>query len=339
MENESSLPIMPEDMHIAQNVARTLDKRGVDANEAHKALEFLVKHKSGPDFFTFMQTLQRNGSVVVRSNRTLQYYAVLSEVCRQYLRRFQDDPTRMAYILGWAIRLMPFYRLEPHLPRPAHRPTSTGAATPDRPPETTPGGARLGQSSGALADLRPRQQRNGRVVRLAPFGAFVDIGVGVDGLVHVSKLRSGFVQKPEDVVKVGDQVTVWVEQVDPQRRRVSLSMIDPGPRDDQVMSEQPVDTAIPPKAITPRPAAVRVTSADQVKPGLWVKGTVTRIEPNRLVVDIGLAEAASLTFERLPGRPNDPDQVAERWPVDTVLEVQVVGVNRRNRVQLALAAN
>jgi uncharacterized protein len=59
------------------------------------------------------------------------------------------------------------------------------------------------------------------------FGAFVDIGVKQDGLVHISKLSSRFVKHPLDVVAVGDVVTVWVELVDSQKQRVSLTMLEP----------------------------------------------------------------------------------------------------------------
>lgn len=59
------------------------------------------------------------------------------------------------------------------------------------------------------------------------FGAFVDIGVKQDGLVHISKLSNRFVKHPLDIVAVGDVVTVWVELVDSQKQRVSLTMLEP----------------------------------------------------------------------------------------------------------------
>jgi predicted RNA-binding protein with RPS1 domain len=65
---------------------------------------------------------------------------------------------------------------------------------------------------------------DGTVSGLAPFGAFVDIGVGRDGLVHISALSSSRVGKVEDVVKVGDKVTVRVLEVDQQSKRISLTM-------------------------------------------------------------------------------------------------------------------
>lgn len=59
------------------------------------------------------------------------------------------------------------------------------------------------------------------------FGAFVDIGVKQDGLVHISKLSNRFVKHPLDVVSVGDIVTVWVDSVDQAKGRVALTMLKP----------------------------------------------------------------------------------------------------------------
>jgi predicted RNA-binding protein with RPS1 domain len=75
-----------------------------------------------------------------------------------------------------------------------------------------------------MQGLEPGQVLDGTVSGLAPFGAFVDIGVGRDGLVHISALSSSRVGKVEDVVKVGDKVTVKVLEVDQQSKRISLTM-------------------------------------------------------------------------------------------------------------------
>lgn len=67
----------------------------------------------------------------------------------------------------------------------------------------------------------------GTVRNVVDFGAFVDIGVKQDGLVHVSKLKKGFVKNPADVVSVGDIVDVWIDGVDEKRGRIQLTMVDP----------------------------------------------------------------------------------------------------------------
>jgi uncharacterized protein len=75
-----------------------------------------------------------------------------------------------------------------------------------------------------IGDLRSGLVLEGTVTNVAAFGAFVDIGVHQDGLVHVSHLANRFIKDPHTVVKVGDIVTVQVLDVDPVRKRISLSM-------------------------------------------------------------------------------------------------------------------
>ncbi len=78
-----------------------------------------------------------------------------------------------------------------------------------------------------MEDLAPGMEVQGTVRNVVDFGAFVDIGVKQDGLVHISKLRKGFVKHPLDVVAVGDIVTVWVDQVEKQKGRIALTMLPP----------------------------------------------------------------------------------------------------------------
>lgn len=78
-----------------------------------------------------------------------------------------------------------------------------------------------------MEDLITGMELQGTVRNVVDFGAFVDIGVKQDGLVHVSKLSNRFIKNPMDVVAVGDVVTVWVEKVDAQKQRVSLTMLQP----------------------------------------------------------------------------------------------------------------
>ncbi|MEH6857047.1 Tex family protein [Priestia megaterium] len=78
-----------------------------------------------------------------------------------------------------------------------------------------------------LEDLAKGIQLEGTVRNVVDFGAFIDIGVKQDGLVHISKLTNRYVKHPLDVVSVGDLVNVWVEDVDMKKGRVSLTMIPP----------------------------------------------------------------------------------------------------------------
>jgi protein Tex len=96
----------------------------------------------------------------------------------------------------------------------------------------------------ALADLQPGMLLEGVVTNVANFGAFVDIGVHQDGLVHVSQLAERFVKDPRDVVKAGQIVKVKVVEVDLKRRRVALTMklqepIVAGAREGQPMPQGP----------------------------------------------------------------------------------------------------
>ncbi len=76
----------------------------------------------------------------------------------------------------------------------------------------------------SLEDLKPDMELTGTVRNVIDFGAFVDIGVHQDGLVHISQLSDRFVKHPSEVVKVGDIVTVWVISVDVQKKRIALRM-------------------------------------------------------------------------------------------------------------------
>ena len=77
----------------------------------------------------------------------------------------------------------------------------------------------------SIEDLQPGMELKGTVRNVVDFGAFVDVGVHQDGLVHISKLANRFVKHPSDVVRVGDNVTVWVEKVDLDRKKISLTMV------------------------------------------------------------------------------------------------------------------
>lgn len=79
----------------------------------------------------------------------------------------------------------------------------------------------------SMEDLSAGIELEGTVRNVVDFGAFVDIGVKQDGLVHISKLAAKFVKHPMDIVSVGDVVTVWVEDVDVNKGRIALTMLEP----------------------------------------------------------------------------------------------------------------
>lgn len=79
----------------------------------------------------------------------------------------------------------------------------------------------------SIEDLSKGMKLNGTVRNVVDFGAFVDIGIKQDGLVHISKLAKKFVKHPMDIVSVGDIVEVWIENIDENKGKVALTMIDP----------------------------------------------------------------------------------------------------------------
>lgn len=85
--------------------------------------------------------------------------------------------------------------------------------------------ARFSESVSHFEDVRPGMVLEGTVSNVAAFGAFVDIGVHQDGLVHISQMSRGYVANSHDIVRSGDIVQVRVVEVDPARRRISLSLL------------------------------------------------------------------------------------------------------------------
>ena len=76
----------------------------------------------------------------------------------------------------------------------------------------------------SMEDLKTGMELTGTVRNVIDFGAFVDIGVHQDGLVHISHITNRFIKHPSEALKVGDVVTVWVLSVDVPKKRISLTM-------------------------------------------------------------------------------------------------------------------
>ncbi|MFR5877054.1 MAG: helix-hairpin-helix domain-containing protein, partial [Eubacterium sp.] len=79
----------------------------------------------------------------------------------------------------------------------------------------------------SIEDLKPGMELKGTVRNVIDFGAFVDIGVHQDGLVHISQITNKYIRHPSDVLKVGDIITVWVISIDTVKNRISLTMKNP----------------------------------------------------------------------------------------------------------------
>lgn len=150
------------------------------------------------------------------------------------------------------------------------------------------------------------QEVEGVVKRVTEFGAFIDIGVGRDGLVHVSEMAQGRVSKPSDVVKEGDKVQVWIKELDREKNRISLSMIQPG-----TMTLRDLDE------------------------GAIVRGRVTRLERYGAFVDVGVGRDGMLHVKEMGrGYVEKPEDVVT---VGDEIDVQVIGLDRRRgRIDLSI---
>ncbi|MCX7707835.1 MAG: S1 RNA-binding domain-containing protein [Anaerolineae bacterium] len=146
----------------------------------------------------------------------------------------------------------------------------------------------------------------GVVKRVTEFGAFVDIGVGRDGLVHVSEMAPYRVAKATDIVKEGDRVQVWIKELDRDKNRISLTMIAPG-----------------------------VQTLRDLEEGAVVTGRVTRLERYGAFVDIGVGRDGMLHVKEMSrGYVEKPEDVVK---VGDEIQVQIIGIDRRRgRIDLSM---
>lgn len=151
-----------------------------------------------------------------------------------------------------------------------------------------------------LEELAPKMQLKGVVKKIELYGALVDVGVGRPGLLHISQLSEGHVKNVTDVLNEGDEVTVWVRDVDKTKGRIGLTML--------------------------KPPAVTWNEIDTNK---VFTGAVVRLEKFGAFVDIG-AERPGLVHvsELATSYVGDPADVVS---VGDELQVKVIGVNRRKK--------
>lgn len=116
-----------------------------------------------------------------------------------------------------------------------------------------------------LEDLAEGMELKGTVLNVVDFGVFVDIGLKDSGLVHISQMSRNYVRSPHDVAAVGDIVTVWVLQIESERRRVSLTMVNPASP-----VQQPAPKPVPQKtqatASAPAPSQPPRARQDKAQP-------------------------------------------------------------------------
>ncbi|MBL9037445.1 MAG: S1 RNA-binding domain-containing protein [Archangium sp.] len=134
----------------------------------------------------------------------------------------------------------------------------------------------------ALPKLAEGAQLKGKVVRLQPFGAFIELFPGVDGLIHVSAMSDRRIAHPRDVLRVGDEVEVKIEKIDTDEKRVALRLVKDG-----VAVGDGVATSSAPAATEGAPAekAAKPAAAPRPKRGAIITGKVVRIESYGIFVE------------------------------------------------------
>jgi len=164
------------------------------------------------------------------------------------------------------------------------------------------------QTVQSISDLEPKMKLTGIVSRLELYGAFIDLGIGTNALIHISKLGKGHVNRVADVLNVGDEVTVWVDKVDPQRDQIMVSMIEP----------------------------LEVEWNDLEK-GQTYTGQVTRLENYGAFVDIGAEREGLVHISELSH--DYVKQPSEVVSVGDEVKVQVLGYSKRKRrIDLSIKA-
>lgn len=148
----------------------------------------------------------------------------------------------------------------------------------------------------------------GTVKKIELFGAFVDVGVGRDGLLHISALSPKRVNKVEEVVKEGDQVTVWVRKVDAKAGRIDLTLMEPLALD-----------------------------WDEIKVNQMLKGKVVKVEKFGAFVEIGAERPGLIHISELAG--HRVDEVTEIVKLGDEVEVKVLAVDpRKKQIKLSMKA-
>jgi small subunit ribosomal protein S1 len=189
-----------------------------------------------------------------------------------------------------------------------------------------------------LAELKEGDRTKGKVVRLQPFGAFVELRPGVDGLIHVSALSNRRIAHPRDVVKVGEEVEVAVEKVDPAEKRIGLRLVKDGEPVGEAGASAAAHAAAEEAGERPAKQASErqpVQSAPRPKVGQVVTGAVDRIEQYGVFVKFPGGKGLVPASETGTDRGTD---LRKSFHMGQELKVYVLEIDQTGKIRLSLTA-
>lgn len=195
----------------------------VDPNEAQKALAYLRSVRDPRRFFDYLRAINQDGRAVIRSNQTLGYYRELLAACERHLRGL--DAQEMAYTLGWAIRLLRYYRVVPQASRPHLAPARAEERRPAAPmaePPPPPPPAKSGPELPAVGETFTGKitEMDASMAILAVPGFLAEKAIGLLS-ADVADLRR---------YKVGNAARVEVIEQKTQRSGRVLLIVRPAPK-------------------------------------------------------------------------------------------------------------
>lgn len=151
-----------------------------------------------------------------------------------------------------------------------------------------------------LEDLQPGMEISGSVARINLHGAFIDVGLDVEGFVHISKLKRSPINRVEDVLQVGQDVNLWVQRVDQKQKRLELSMI--------------------------RPVALKLSD---LQPGMALSGKVVRLESFGAFVDVGAIRPGLVHVSEMSNDyVSNPSEVVK---IGDEIRVSVIDIDHKKR--------